>query len=68
LEIANFIIVKRPGYEPKFVPQNSTYLEGEFRAKISSTEIRNKIKEGKSVEGLLPRGVIEYIEKNGLYR
>lgn len=35
---------------------------------ISSTEIRNRLKEGASVEGMLPKAVEEYIVKEGLYR
>ncbi|MBR1754384.1 nicotinate-nucleotide adenylyltransferase [bacterium] len=35
---------------------------------ISSTEIREKIQSGKSVTDLVPQKVMEYIEKNELYR
>ena len=35
---------------------------------ISSTEIRNRLKEGAPVEGMLPKAVEEYIVKEGLYR
>lgn len=35
---------------------------------ISSTEIRAKLAAGASVRGLLPDSVIDYIDKNGLYR
>lgn len=35
---------------------------------ISSTEIRNRLKEGKSIHGMLPRPVEEYILKKGFYR
>lgn len=35
---------------------------------ISSTEIREKIKNGKDIKGLVPNEVINYIEKNKLYR
>lgn len=34
---------------------------------ISSTEVRERIKNGESVEKLLPQRVREYIEKEGLY-
>lgn len=38
------------------------------RIDISATEIRERIREGKSVRYLVPDKVLEYIEKKGLYR
>ena len=35
---------------------------------VSSTEIREKIKNGESADGLLPEKVMEYIRETGLYR
>ncbi|MGL1891925.1 MAG: nicotinate (nicotinamide) nucleotide adenylyltransferase [Spirochaetaceae bacterium] len=35
---------------------------------LSSTEIRNRVLEGKSINFLLPEKVIKYIEKNELYK
>jgi len=35
---------------------------------ISSTLIRNKIKEGKNVSEMLPVGVWEYVDENGYYK
>ncbi len=35
---------------------------------ISSTEIRERLSRGESVEGLVPRSVSEYISRRGLYR
>ncbi|KAL1850614.1 Nicotinamide/nicotinic acid mononucleotide adenylyltransferase 1 [Paecilomyces lecythidis] len=34
---------------------------------ISSTKIRNLVQQRMSVEYLIPKGVIEYVEENGLY-
>ena len=38
------------------------------RVEISSTDIRNRIKEGLSVKYMLPDAVYEYIERNNLYK
>jgi nicotinate-nucleotide adenylyltransferase len=35
---------------------------------VSSTEIRRALREGKSPEGLVPRAVLDYIYRHGLYR
>lgn len=35
---------------------------------ISSTDIRNRIKEGKSVSDILPNAVERYIKENELYK
>ena len=34
---------------------------------ISSSEIRERISRGESIEGLVPKDVADYIDKNGLY-
>jgi nicotinate-nucleotide adenylyltransferase len=37
-------------------------------APVSSTEIRERIRTGESIDGMVPREVAAYIEKLGLYR
>jgi nicotinate-nucleotide adenylyltransferase len=37
-------------------------------APVSSTEIRERIRSGESIDGMVPREVAVYIEKHGLYR
>lgn len=37
-------------------------------SEVSATEIRTRIRDGRSIAGLVPRRVKEYIEKQGLYR
>lgn len=41
------------------------YFEG---MDVSSTEVREKAKKGKSIKGLVPEGVESYIKKNNLYQ
>ena len=35
---------------------------------VSSTEVRSLLRAGKSAEGLVPRAVLDYIYRHGLYR
>jgi nicotinate-nucleotide adenylyltransferase len=35
---------------------------------VSSTEVRQALRDGKSVEGLVPRAVLDYIYERGLYK
>ena len=43
-------------------------LSKEVNSNLSSTYVRNKIKEGKSIEYLTPHEVVNYILKNELYQ
>jgi nicotinate-nucleotide adenylyltransferase len=40
----------------------------EVKMDISSTEIRERIKTGKTVKRFVPATVLEYIERHGLYK
>jgi nicotinate-nucleotide adenylyltransferase len=67
----NIIVVARPGY-------NLEQLEPDFHARagvvtiigcdISSTEIRNRLKEGRSIRYLVPESVESYLVRHHLYR
>lgn len=73
-ELVNFIVFKRD----KDVNKNSLALLSKKGYKfnmadisfldISSTRIREKSESGESVKDLVPKKVLEYIEKNELYR
>lgn len=58
-ELAGVIVVGREGYAP---------VEGtpSFPA-ISSTAIRERIRTGQDVSGVVPRRVLEYVRAHGLY-
>ncbi len=85
---ANFVIVKRSGYNNidrlirkinlfesqkhkhmiRLSTGKSIYMVKVTHMDISSTQIRELVKKGKSISFLLPEKVKEYILKKGLYR
>ncbi|HAT1275811.1 TPA: nicotinate-nucleotide adenylyltransferase [Corynebacterium striatum] len=72
LEVANFVGVTRPGYElsKDMLPlESQTGIELiEIPAMaISSTDCRERAREGEPVWYLVPDGVVQYIAKNNLY-
>lgn len=62
-------IYLRPGFEklPAFAGARVTVLKAPF-LEISATQIRESLKNGKSIRYLVPDSVKEEIEKNGYYR
>ena len=61
-------VYKRPGFEIKKIPgANFTVLSAPL-LEISSTHIREMVKEKKSIRFLVPDTVLEEIESNGYYR
>ena len=72
-KLAKFIAASRPGYklawekiDPRF--RKSTYLVEVPALAISSTEIRRRVREGKTIKYLVPEAVEKYIYKNHLYQ
>jgi nicotinate-nucleotide adenylyltransferase len=70
LQECKFIVVPRPGYPLKEIPQRgSVILFSKFPLLgISSTEIRERIRKGKSIRYLTPLPVVEYIKTHRLYQ
>lgn len=77
-KMTSFIVAIRPGYEEeKKIYDEVRSLKEEFGFKIylanipkyeiSSTDIRKRFSENKSIKYLVPDDVISYIEKEGLY-
>ncbi|MDD4334933.1 MAG: nicotinate-nucleotide adenylyltransferase [Desulfotomaculaceae bacterium] len=78
LSMCNFVAATRPGYclkelnekldsFPNSFKQNISYMEVPALA-ISSTDIRQRVREGKPIKYLLPETVEDYILRNNLYR
>ena len=77
LELARLIVIARPGEEqirPEGVDER---LPGASRritvvetpgVAISSTELRQRVAEGRSLRYLVPDSVARYIAEHGLYR
>ncbi|RMH80424.1 MAG: nicotinate (nicotinamide) nucleotide adenylyltransferase [Acidobacteria bacterium] len=79
LRMARLVIVNREGENRErisaYIRKNFPWLrEGEDyiilevrRIDLSSTEVRNRLRQGKSIRWMVPREVEEYIRKRGLY-
>ena len=70
-ELAHFVGVNRPGYEPVDLagfPDGAVSLVEVPALAISSTDCRARVGRGHPVWYLVPDGVVQYIEKRRLYR
>ncbi len=70
LELAHFIGVTRPGFElsNEHLPADSVTLVEVPAMAISSSDCRKRVAAGLPVWYLVPDGVVQYINKRGLYR
>lgn len=67
--LAHFVAVSRPGHKlklPKAPPGAISELEVPALA-ISSTDVRQRVADGKPIWYLVPDGVVQYISKHHLY-
>ena len=67
-QLTQFVVIPRPGEIPAPAPPSFhiQVLRG-WPLKLSSSEIRARVNEGKPVEHLVPFGVPDVIEQAGLY-
>jgi len=70
LDLAHFVGVTRPGFELSgdHLPSESVTLVSVPAMAISSSDCRARVAAGKPVWYLVPDGVVQYINKRGLYR
>ncbi|WP_375484465.1 nicotinate-nucleotide adenylyltransferase [uncultured Jatrophihabitans sp.] len=69
LGLAHFVGVTRPGYElsDAHLPRDAVRLLDVPALAISSSGIRERVSAGRPVWYLVPDGVVQYINKHGLY-
>lgn len=70
VRLVEFVGVRRPGVG-NVVPQVKglkLHMINNPGIEVSSTEVRRRVREGESIDELVPEGVRNYILVNGLYR
>lgn len=69
LQMARFVGVTRPGHELSLgeLSKDRVFLHEVTAMAISSTEIRNRVRDKQPIWYLVPDGVVQYIVKNRLY-
>jgi len=78
LELVSFVVFTRAGYDNELLDKKIQHFREGYRANItkicipllevSSTDIRERVKQGRTVKYLIPEGVEEYISKHRLYQ
>lgn len=68
--LISFLVFPRLDYPIKILPPGFKKIEGPnlVLTNLSSTIIRERIKKGLSISGLVPKTVEEYIKEKGLYK
>jgi len=75
LQLAEWIVVSRPGFELsqlaslRLTPEqkNRVRLLGSVHEDVSASELRRRLRAGEDCAGWVPRPVLEYIRAHGLY-
>lgn len=68
-QLATLVVLQRAGDEPELsgMPPTTRVLPTR-RIDVSSTEIRRRVAEGRSIHGFVPDSVADFIAAQGLYR
>jgi nicotinate-nucleotide adenylyltransferase len=66
VRMVDLVVVRRSGAARAEFPYPHREVENPVLG-VSSSEIRRRVAEGRSIRFLVPGGVAEYIERNGLY-
>ena len=66
-DLARIAVFARPGLEPSAYTKHVTTVPMPA-LDISSSEIRKRLANGESARGLLPDSVLDYIDRENLYR
>jgi nicotinate-nucleotide adenylyltransferase len=66
LELARLGVATRPGYSPASLSDRIEVFELEPQP-VSSTEIRERVRTGEPIDGLVVPAVAAYIAEHGLY-
>lgn len=67
--LARFVVIPRPGETPQPLPPpfRGEVLRG-FPVGVSSSQIRERVRAGLSIRGLVPDAVAEALERDDIYR
>ena len=66
LELARLGVATRPGYAPATTSPRIQLFELEPHP-VSSSELRERVRDGRPIDGLVPAAVARYIRDGGLY-
>lgn len=66
---ASLVVVDRPGAPPPEVPEGWDWVRVEVpRLEVSSTDLRDRVADGRPLDYLLPRDVVACVRERQLYR
>ncbi len=68
VELSRLVVVDRPG-DPVGLPDVAEWIRVEVpRLEVSSTDLRARIRDGRPLDYLIPRAVLDVIARRGLYQ